>query len=334
MKLSSSSSLIQMMVKHLLSSKEDPHSLLFSAGINPSILEDSNARIPAHQVYELWKQAEAQTKDSHFGLRMGESMQNNPGGNLLFSLMINSPTVYYALDKFCRYHGIMNDAIQPVLEIQKDMASLSWKMNTSWPNPSRHISELMICIFQSILNHLTDNRFEPTEVRFRHAKPKDISVHQNIFPSTILFEQKKDELVLEKSILDRKIFLSDQQLLETVEHHATNLTTRLRSQDSWKDRVLLSINKNMQGNKPVISLIAKDLAVSTRYLQNKLCEENTSFQKLLDKARKEKALHYLKNQDMPLVDIAFLLGFSEQSTFNHTFKRLTGKTPTQYRQAK
>ena len=89
----------------------------------------------------------------------------------------------------------------------------------------------------------------------------------------------------------------------------------------------------MQGNKPVISLIAKDLAVSVRDLQNKLREEKTSFQKLLDKTRKEKALFYLKNKEMPLVDVAFILGFSEQSSFSHTFKRLTGMTPLQYRQA-
>jgi len=334
MKLSSSSSLIQMMLKYLLCSKEDPQSLLDGTGINPNILKDSDARIPANQVYALWKRAEAQTHDPNFGLHMAESMQKSPGGNLLFSVMMNSPTIYDALEKFCRYHCIMNDAIQPVVEIKKNIAFLSWKMNSSWPNPSRHFSELMMCIFQSILNHLTDNRSNPLEVRFRHAKPKDISVHQNIFPSTLLFGQKKDELVLERSILDKNIFLSDQRFLETIEHHASILTTRLRSQDLWKNRVLLSIEKHMQGNKPIISLIAKDLAVSKRYLQNKLLEENTSFQKLLDKARKEKALRYLKNRDMPLVDIAFLLGFSEQSTFNHTFKRLTGKTPTQYRQTK
>jgi len=334
MKLSSSSSLIQMMLKYLLRSKEDPHSLLVDTGINPNILEDSNARIPANQVYALWKRAEAQTHDPNFGLHMGESMQKNPGGNLLFSVMMNSPSIYDALDKFCRYHCIMNDAIQPILEVRANEASLSWKMNSSWPDSSRHISELMLCIFQSILNHLTDSKHKPTEVRFRHARPMDTSVHQNIFPSILLFDQKKDELIFDKHVLEENIFLSDQRLLETIEHHASDLTNRIRSQDSWANRVLLSIDKHMQGNKPVINLIARDLAVSTRYLQNKLCEENTSFQKLLDKARKKKALHYLKNQDIPLVDIAFILGFSEQSTFNHTFKRLTGKTPAQYRQAK
>lgn len=324
-----------MMLKYLLRSNADPRSLLDGTGINPNILKDSNARIPARQVYALWKRAEAQTQDPNFGLHMGESMQRNPGGNLLFSVMMNSPSVYDALEKFCRYHCIMNDAVQPVLNRHEDSACLSWKMNSPWPDhPSRHFSELMLSIFQSILNHLTDGGFKPTKVHFRHSQPEDIRDHQKIFPSAILFEQNKDELVFEKRVLEEKIFLSDPQLLETIENHASILTTRLRSQDSWKNRVLLSIEKHMQGNKPVISLIAGDLAVSVRYLQNKLREENTSFQKLLDKARKEKALHYLKNQDMSLVDIAFILGFSEQSTFNHAFKRLTGKTPTQYRKAK
>jgi len=334
MKLSSSPSLIRMIATHAFDSTVDQKELLRATDIDPGTLENPDTRISGDRLYRLWKKAESLSNDPHFGLHMGESMKGNPGGNLLFALMMNSPTVHDALDKFCRYHCIMNDAIQPVLDIEADEAGLSWQMNSSWTDPSRHFSELMLSIFQSILNHLAGRMLKPIAVCFRHAQPEDIHVHQKIFPSAILFNQKKDELLFDKTLLNDKIFLSDQRLLEAIEHHASNLATRLGSQHSWSSRVLLSIEKYMQGNKPVIAMVANDLAVSVRFLQNKLHEEETSFQRLLDKARKEKAIFYLKNSDMPLIDIAFILGFSEQSTFNHTFKRLTGMTPTQYRQVK
>jgi AraC-like DNA-binding protein len=69
-----------------------------------------------------------------------------------------------------------------------------------------------------------------------------------------------------------------------------------------------------------------------RSLQNKLSREGTTFQQLLDYSRKEMAKQYLKNPEMTLCDTAFMLGFSEQSAFNHAFKQWTGKTPKQYRQ--
>jgi AraC-like DNA-binding protein len=39
----------------------------------------------------------------------------------------------------------------------------------------------------------------------------------------------------------------------------------------------------------------------------------------------------MRNAELSLVDIAFLLGFSEQSAFNRAFKRWTGQTPQAFR---
>ena len=66
-------------------------------------------------------------------------------------------------------------------------------------------------------------------------------------------------------------------------------------------------------------------------VQIKLKEESTSFQEILDDVRKESAIHLLGKKDVLLIDIAFMLGYSEQSSFNHAFKKWTGKTPRQYR---
>jgi len=46
--------------------------------------------------------------------------------------------------------------------------------------------------------------------------------------------------------------------------------------------------------------------------------------------RKEIAIDYLKDEDVSMIDLALHLGFSEQSAFNHAFKRWTGCTPTDY----
>lgn len=50
--------------------------------------------------------------------------------------------------------------------------------------------------------------------------------------------------------------------------------------------------------------------------------------------REDIALSYLRKPDVLLADVAFLLGFSEQSAFTHAFKHWTGMSPQQYRQVK
>jgi len=80
-----------------------------------------------------------------------------------------------------------------------------------------------------------------------------------------------------------------------------------------------------------IETIAGGLALTTRNLQLKLKEEDTSFRKLRDEIRKEIAVSYLKDGNDSICEIALLLGFADQSAFQHAFKRWTGKTPGEYR---
>ena len=85
------------------------------------------------------------------------------------------------------------------------------------------------------------------------------------------------------------------------------------------------------GEKPEIESVARDLVVSVRNLQGSLKNEGTTYKHVLDRVRLELAKDYLGQDDLSLCQVAFLLGYAEQSAFNHAFKRWTGSTPMDYR---
>ncbi len=85
-----------------------------------------------------------------------------------------------------------------------------------------------------------------------------------------------------------------------------------------------------KGERPSIEKAAAEFAMSVRNLQNKLKEEKASYQGILENLRKKIAVEYLKNPGASICEITFLLGFSEQSSFNHVFKKWTGMTPGEY----
>jgi AraC-like DNA-binding protein len=55
------------------------------------------------------------------------------------------------------------------------------------------------------------------------------------------------------------------------------------------------------------------------------------FSNVLQQQRVELAKGYLEQEELSLDEVAYLLGYSEQSSFGRAFRRWTGSTPQSYR---
>ena len=77
--------------------------------------------------------------------------------------------------------------------------------------------------------------------------------------------------------------------------------------------------------------IARRIGMSHRTLARKLSSEGLTFSDIADELKRDLATHYLKDRDLPISQIAWLLGYREVSAFTHAFKRWTGMTPRQAR---
>ena len=74
--------------------------------------------------------------------------------------------------------------------------------------------------------------------------------------------------------------------------------------------------------------IAKKLAMSTRTLARRLASEGTTFEDVVDELRRSLALQYVKTPGVSLSQIAWLLGYEGAPSFNHAFRRWTGRPPS------
>ena len=77
--------------------------------------------------------------------------------------------------------------------------------------------------------------------------------------------------------------------------------------------------------------VAKKLGISPRTLSRKLRDERVAFPEILEETRVALAKRYLVEPDLPVSEIAWLLGYAEVSSFTHAFKRWTGITPREFR---
>ncbi|MBN1429536.1 MAG: AraC family transcriptional regulator [Anaerolineae bacterium] len=302
--------------------------------------EENLLNIPAKQVsikkfMALWDGLVIQSGDPHFGLHLGERFLNLlTGGSVLHAMLANCDTVEQALDRMTRYQYLGIDVFETQTYLEGNYAYRVLEPVTTDVSLNQHHFEAALCVSASTLRFLTQNKIRFIEVHFPHSSPIDISEHQRIFGCPIRFKQPRMEFVFSSETLAWPLPMANTHLAGELEKVIHTMSGDLYRPDSWADCVKHQIRHLLwQGEKPGLEVVASTLAISPRQLQYRLEEERTSFQGLLDICRKEAAIRYMNAGYRTLGEIACLLGFSGQSSFNHAFKRWTGVSPRHYARA-
>ena len=101
--------------------------------------------------------------------------------------------------------------------------------------------------------------------------------------------------------------------------------------DSYSERVRQVVWPHLSEGLPTLKEIAADLALSGRSLQRRLREEKTSFGEVVDGLRHEKACLMLRDPNLAVYEVGYLLGYSDPSTFHRAFRRWQGTSPARFR---
>lgn len=99
-------------------------------------------------------------------------------------------------------------------------------------------------------------------------------------------------------------------------------------------RVIEVVNEGLTTRELGVETIASKLNMSVQTFRRRLMSTaGESPKAFISAIQMEKAGKLLaESPDMPIIQVATFCGFDEASTFTHTFKRIFGMTPTQYRE--
>jgi AraC-like DNA-binding protein len=100
----------------------------------------------------------------------------------------------------------------------------------------------------------------------------------------------------------------------------------------WKARKFIAEHSTEELSLPKV---AKAVNISSNHLSEKFKQvTGVNFVDYVAQIRFEKARDRLLNSSLRISEIAFAVGFQSLSQFNRIFKKLSGKSPTQYRATK
>jgi AraC-like DNA-binding protein len=146
------------------------------------------------------------------------------------------------------------------------------------------------------------------------------------------FGSDRDEFALNIEARELPVIHADNYLNDLlVQYCEAALANRRADVSSLRTRVENAISSLLPHGRVVVDDVARSLGMSKRTLARKLSDEGLNFIEVFQQLRRDLAVRYLDDPKLHISKIAWLLGFNEVSAFTHTFKRWTGKTPSQMR---
>ncbi|MDJ0521165.1 MAG: AraC family transcriptional regulator ligand-binding domain-containing protein [Planctomycetota bacterium] len=195
----------------------------------------------------------------------------------------------------------------------------------------RLTNELALAAAVSISREVYERPFTPVAVHLSQDAPDDSTAFDTHFGCPMHYNADRDALEVSAVQLEQPNRLGDDSISRFFDTHLDGALAELPSVGGLIQRVKSEISNALSEGTPTLSEIATRLAMSRRTLQRRLAEEDVNFQDVITEVQHTLAKQLLRASDCELVEIAFLTGFSDQSSFGRAFKRWTGETPRSYR---
>lgn len=307
----------------------DWRQILEACEIDPDCIKDPEARIPQKRFDRIWRTASEVAGDPCIGLHAGERVHPR-AVNVFGYLMLSSATVGDGIHRVARYQGVLTG--KPWIAIEDEPAGVRIQVGIEHEDPGIHAihAEYVAGLLLQVMSWVSERAIEPVETRFTHAARGELAEYRRALRGPVRFGADRNELILEPGVLEIPSQHANARFANLHEKFASQLLTR-QQDSSLAACVRRELAERLEAGPPDRSSVARHLALSERSLQRRLREEGTSFRSVLDEWRRDLAREKLQRHDLPIAEVAYLIGFAEVSSFTRAVRRWFGCTPGQLR---
>jgi AraC-like DNA-binding protein len=310
----------------------DVDQILGKAGLTQRAVNREGAWISEDSMGQLLDLCAEELGDPHFGLHLGEQGDPRDYGPIAY-IGISSETLGDAIRNLQRYLHTVTEGWKIELSVDDENAVIEYLPTIPRFQNYRQLVEGSASSIMIAYQTFLGRPLQPKEVHFVHSRNGSQKEYKTILGCPVKFQQNHNRIVLDRNDLALPIKTADDKLLKILK----DLCKKTYEKRTSKASALVSrINKVaidfIPQGKGRTKDIAAEIGVSERTLHRHLLAEGHSITGILDGLKKDFALQYIKQRELNLVQVAFLLGYADHSSFSTAFKRWTGKTPREARQ--
>jgi len=303
--------------------------LLEGAGLTLALLEDPDARLPGPTVLGIWSALRERTADPALQLRAPATL---PFGayRVIDYLVAASATVGDGIRRFASYFGLIADALTLSINQDREGHCLCLTTTDGGPVPPVYVDYVFAALVSRIRMRIRPD-LHVHHVDLRQTEPRNAAPYRDVFQARVRFGAAADRLCFSAAEWDSPTQSADAALVRVLEEHARILAQQTpRAVAGFRGEVQKALASTLPEGGSAVS-VARALNVSLRTLQRKLVASGTTFREVSEVVRGQLAEGYLADATVSITEVAFLLGFSEESAFNRAFRRWTGETPGRWR---
>jgi AraC-like DNA-binding protein len=182
----------------------------------------------------------------------------------------------------------------------------------------------------AIARYLLGPAFKPLRVDFAQPRPDEEEPYRRFFKCHIRFSAGCNRVTLDSHWLGARLPGYDRITCGLVQAQLASLLEARTPRDDLVDSVSNRMRFEIT-SQPKQTFFAETVNLSERTLRRRLAREQTTFRKLRDNSRFERARDLLANSNLTVAQVAEHVGYSDARAFRRAFKRWTGILPADFR---
>ncbi|MFF4028087.1 MULTISPECIES: AraC family transcriptional regulator [Nocardia] len=308
------------------------------AGLPAAALDSDDVLVPGRAMAELLEFASADLGCPDLGLRLAARQDLTMLGSLAVAMQ-HSATLGDAMECTSRYLFVHARSLRLTVGADprgnRDVAGLYYGPATA-EGPVQG-TDLGLAFTHRAVTYLHKGAYGLAGVELPYRPPASGRIYQEFFGCPVYFGKighRAAVLRVPRKVLSFKLIgvndnLRRLALAFLAEQAPAPTATSMRSEIAPRVRAIV---RESVGTRTVdVAAVARLLSMHERTLQRRLAQENTTFAHLLDDVRRETAHRLLTTTDLPLGQVAGMVGFAEQSGLSRAARRWWNVAPREVR---
>lgn len=301
--------------------------LLRPLGIDP---HDRGARLSPQQFSTLYRSLAVALDDE---MLRCFSRPLRPG-TLKFTCLalLDAKDLKVALHRWSYLSRLMQDDCYIELTRHGDTARIAIVQVPGAPPRRLFATDLMLKVIHGVSSWLGGQRLALTRTDFPFARPAFAADYEQLYPGPVFFGQPQAAIEMEASLLQLPVRRSKPELDDFLLHAPEGWVFATPCEPGMAARLRDYLAQRLP-RAATAEHAAELLHVSARTLHRRLADEGTTFQRVKDDFRRDRALQLLTRSQTPINLIGEQLGFDSAASFHRAFRGWTGGTPGAFRSA-